>query len=33
MYLTMQLLVDFIYTFRNYVNVYWQKTKRRRLHV
>ena len=31
MYLIMQLLVDFVYTFRNFVNVYQQKTKRCRL--
>ena len=30
---TMHLLVDFVYTFRNFVNVYQQKTKRCRLHV
>ena len=29
----MQLLVDFVYTFRNFVNVYQQKKKRFRLHV
>ena len=33
MYLIMQLLVDFVYTFRNFVNVNQQKTKRCRLHV
>ena len=33
MYLIMQLLVDFVYTFRNFVNVYQQKTKRCHLHV
>ena len=32
-YFTMQLSVDFVYTFRNFVNVYQQKTKRCRLHV
>ena len=29
----MQLLVDFVYTFRNFVNIYQQKTKRYSLHV
>ena len=33
MYFTMQLLVDFVYTFRKFVKVYQQKTKRCRLHV
>ena len=34
MYLTIQLLVEFVYTFRNCVNVHQQKkTKRCRLHV
>ena len=33
MYWTMQLLVDFVYTIRNFVNIYQQKTKRCRLHV
>ena len=27
MYLIMQLLVDFVYTFRNFVNVYQQKNE------
>ena len=31
MYLTMQLLIDLVYTFRNVVNVYQQKSKRCRL--
>ena len=32
-FLTLHLLVDFVYVFRNFVNVYHQKTKRCRLHV
>ena len=33
MYIIMQLLLDFVYMFRNFVNVYQQKTKCCRLQV
>ena len=33
MYLTVQLLMNFVYMFRTFVNVYQQKPKRCRLNV